>query len=271
MIRHVIDRLHLGVIRATALLLLLVLLDGRLAGRYLRIRLVLGTALILLVLILIGICLFLSYDLIANHFGTQDSVSLNKEGMKVGSLMGTIVNSMKVIQIELSLKTRQSLHFKVLGNALLDKEFWVVNHKGPSFVNKGGNVLSALVFHISQHLMKLLWKGTGPTSLFDLRLQLRQRLLLLLVIAVLLLRRRCRDGLGWGRGRCHLNPVGIVRVIIGNVVGVGIARHGRIVLAGLTGNMGTRIGRRIGTVRSSGGSRHGIGGKGYRSWEHAGG
>ena len=75
---------------------------------------------------------------------------------------------MKIVEIQLSLKTRQGRHAKIFWNAVGDKEFGIVNHKGSSFVHKGRYMILVLIFEFAQHLVKFLGKGTAPSPFLGL-------------------------------------------------------------------------------------------------------
>ena len=104
-------------------------------------------------------------NFVAFHDSGQHGVGLDKELVVVGSLVGTFGDSLKIVEIELPLKAAKATHAKVVGHNVLDKLAGLVNGKGSSVGQKGGNLPASFSkLQVLEDAMQFLREG-ARTSL----------------------------------------------------------------------------------------------------------
>ena len=100
-----------------------------------------------------------SLDLVALHEGRETWLAAHEELVTVAAFVLPIRDSLKVVEIQLTLETAEVSHAKVLGHHLLSKLLGFVNVEGPSASDKGSDVRLIAVLEVDQHLVELAREG----------------------------------------------------------------------------------------------------------------
>ena len=87
--------------------------------------------------------------------------------MEIGSLVGSVAQSRKAVEVELSLERGVLGLIEVMVHDLVNKLFWLVNHEGSAVGLPGYNIMLAVFVPIVEHVVELPRKRCSHASLGD--------------------------------------------------------------------------------------------------------